>query len=328
MIMIFRESRVFKYVPLNSMTLANRKPTGEKKESSEAESESVSKDVKVTTKRPWWQNLPPKKSQKNKVILEEYDKLKSSLPEWPWMAALKKTDQNSNPLTRKTVNRDTVRVVMTSTPVSTTSTTGLESMSTVKPQMSTSATTSSSSSTLDTSTSTESNCFSYVYGCSNTFYSGMQNHVIPLGCIRGFCLSKNFSHFLLIFSFVFVFASLEQPPEMQQPEKVEKLNLNEEENAAGDAWLALPTKIPHWFDNLSKNKPEMKEQSKKEQRIEVQPLSEMEKDPFRFQNTPMLKVNGPSLTLPSFPITSQLTLFTDIEKRTGLLTEGSSTILS
>ena len=61
MIMIFRESRVFKYVPLNSMTLANRKPTGEKKESSEAESESVSKDVKVTTKRPWWQNLPPKK---------------------------------------------------------------------------------------------------------------------------------------------------------------------------------------------------------------------------------------------------------------------------
>ena len=105
---------------------------------------------------------------------------------------------------------------------------------------------------------------------------------------------------------------------------MEKLNLDED---AGDAWLALPTKIPHWFDNLSKNKP-LKEQSKKEQRIEVQPLSEMEKDPFRFQNTPMLKVNGPSLTLPSFPITSQLTLFTDIEKRTGLLTEGSSNILS
>lgn len=178
MIMIFRESRVFKYVPLNSMTLANRKPTGEKKESSEAENESMSKDVKAPTKRPWWQNLPPKKSQKNKVILEEYDKLKSSLPEWPWMAALKKTDQNSNPLTRKTVNRDTVRVVMTSTPLSTMSTTDLknqpQSMSTVKPEMSTSTltTTTSSSSTLDTSTSTESNCFSYVYGCNSSFFQG------------------------------------------------------------------------------------------------------------------------------------------------------------
>ncbi len=211
MIMIFRESRVFKYVPLNSMTLANRKPTGEKKESSEAENESMSKDVKAPTKRPWWQNLPPKKSQKNKVILEEYDKLKSSLPEWPWMAALKKTDQNSNPLTRKTVNRDTVRAVMTSTPVSTMSTTDLknqpQSMSTVKPQMSTSTltTTTSSSSTLDTSTSTESNCFSCVM-VATALFLGMQNRVIPLGCIHGFCLSKNFSHFLLIFSFVFVFA--------------------------------------------------------------------------------------------------------------------------
>ena len=154
------------------MTLASRKPAESQKEPSgtQTESENSPDDENNRAKRPWWQNLPSKKNQKNKVILEEYDKLKSSLPEWPWMAALKKTDQNSNPLTRKTVNRDTVRVVMTSTPVSTTSTTGLESMSTVKPQMSTSATTSSSSSTLDTSTSTESNCFSYVYGCSNTFY--------------------------------------------------------------------------------------------------------------------------------------------------------------
>ena len=55
------------------------------------------------------------KNQKNKVILDEYDKLKSSIPKWPWMTALKEGSGNSNPLTRKKTNRDKVRVVMTTT---------------------------------------------------------------------------------------------------------------------------------------------------------------------------------------------------------------------
>ena len=126
----------------------------------------------------------------------------------------------------------------------------------------------------------------------------------------------------MIFSFVFVFTAIEAgeaAAEMQQ---------EEETDDAGSSWLALPTKIPHWFDNLSNSKNKKKpmkeeKQKEKEPKIEVQPSESMDKDPFRFQNSPvpMLKVNGPSLTLPSFPITSQLTLFTDIEKRTGLLPE-------
>ena len=160
----FRDSKVFKYVPLNSMTLASRKPAENQKEPSGTQTESKNSpdDENNRAKRPWWQNLPSKKNQKNKVILEEYDKLKSSLPEWPWMAALKKTDQNSNPLTRKTVNRDTVRVVMTSTAASTSTTATKnqeQTVSTVKPEMSTTTTSSGS-----TSLNTESNWISFLYG--------------------------------------------------------------------------------------------------------------------------------------------------------------------
>ena len=146
------------------MTLASRKPAESQKEPSgtQTESENSPDDENNRAKRPWWQNLPSKKNQKNKVILEEYDKLKSSLPEWPWMAALKKTDQNSNPLTRKTVNRDTVRVVMTSTAASTSTTATKnqeQTVSTVKPEMSTTTTSSGS-----TSLNTESNWISFLYG--------------------------------------------------------------------------------------------------------------------------------------------------------------------
>ena len=42
----------------------------------------------MKVKQPWWQSLPPNKNKKNKVILEQYDKLKSSLPEWPWIGNL------------------------------------------------------------------------------------------------------------------------------------------------------------------------------------------------------------------------------------------------
>ena len=132
------------------MTLASRKPPKSPETDEESENKTDDKALgnDVTTKRPWWQNLPSKKNQKNKVILEEYDKLKSSLPEWPWMAALKKDQQQNNtpPLTRKTV-KDTVRVVMTSTDKPLTST----------PQI-TQTTSSKSSSTLmpDTTVVTES----------------------------------------------------------------------------------------------------------------------------------------------------------------------------
>ena len=100
------------------MTLASRKPANQNEnteKTNETESETKTEADQNRNKRPWWQNLPSKKNQKNKVILEEYDKLKSSLPEWPWMTALKNSEKQQNgPLTRKTV-KDTVRVVMTST---------------------------------------------------------------------------------------------------------------------------------------------------------------------------------------------------------------------
>ena len=97
------------------MTLASRKPPNQNQNTEEAnETKTETEPDQNLNKKPWWQNLPSKKNQKNKVILEEYDKLKSSLPEWPWMAALKNEKQSNSPLTRKTV-KDTVRVVMTST---------------------------------------------------------------------------------------------------------------------------------------------------------------------------------------------------------------------
>jgi len=65
--------------------------------------------------RPWWESLSPNKNQKNKVILDEYDKLKSANTKWPWMTALKDGSGSSNPLTRKKTNSDKVRVVMTTT---------------------------------------------------------------------------------------------------------------------------------------------------------------------------------------------------------------------
>ncbi len=112
-----------KYVPLNSMTLSARKPSIKKDDEDKTDttdnSSSESKSNEGPTKTPWWQSLPSNKKNKNKVILEEYDKLKSSVPDWPWMAALRKGSANAkNPLTR-TQAKDTVRVVMSSTAAST-----------------------------------------------------------------------------------------------------------------------------------------------------------------------------------------------------------------
>lgn len=94
------------------MTLAARKPPQASTESSNEESseEQKSNDA-LSTKRPWWQSLPSNKVNKNKVILDEYDKVKASMPEWPWLSALKGAGSN-NPLTRSKV---TNRVVMTTT---------------------------------------------------------------------------------------------------------------------------------------------------------------------------------------------------------------------
>jgi len=111
-----RGNRVFKYVPLNSMTLSSRKQPPKKSAEDTTEEEATPEnDNEGRNKRPWWESLPSNKNQKNKnkVILDEYDKLKSSIPKWPWMSALKEGSGNSNPLTRKKTNRDKVRVVMT-----------------------------------------------------------------------------------------------------------------------------------------------------------------------------------------------------------------------
>ena len=116
----FRSERGFKYVPLNSMTLSSRKPESSSSSNSESQAnpkpnETTAENNEGRNKRPWWQSLPSGKNQKNKVILEEYDKLKSSLPKWPWMSALKEGgsgNQARKPLKRKNV-KDTVRVVMT-----------------------------------------------------------------------------------------------------------------------------------------------------------------------------------------------------------------------
>ena len=85
-----RASKGRKYVPLNSLTLSRH--TGDsasENEGQKTEMEADANDMKPPAKRPWWQSLPPNKNKKNKVILDEYDKLKSSLPKWPWIEALK-----------------------------------------------------------------------------------------------------------------------------------------------------------------------------------------------------------------------------------------------
>merc|ERR1712129_560397 len=113
---IKRRERGFKYVPLNSMTLSTRKqPAKNSAEVTSEEQQSPKEDNEGRNKRPWWESLPSNKNQKNKnkVILDEYDKLKSTVPKWPWMTALKEGSGNSNPITRKKTNRDKVRVVMT-----------------------------------------------------------------------------------------------------------------------------------------------------------------------------------------------------------------------
>ena len=99
------------------MTLSTRKqaPSKDSAEVTSEEQQTPQEDNEGRNKRPWWESLPSNKNQKNKVILDEYDKLKSSIPKWPWMTALKEGSGNSNPLTRKKTNRDKVRVVMTTT---------------------------------------------------------------------------------------------------------------------------------------------------------------------------------------------------------------------
>ena len=83
-------------MPLNSLTLSRHTeaPKNEEKEDSNSnqklstEEGDLKQDDNSKVKIPWWQSLPPNKNKKNKVILEQYDKLKSSLPEWPWIDAL------------------------------------------------------------------------------------------------------------------------------------------------------------------------------------------------------------------------------------------------
>ena len=80
-----------KYVPLNSLTLSRHTggDSASENEGQKTEHGANADDMKPQAKRPWWQSLPPNKNKKNKVILDEYDKLKSSLPKWPWIEALK-----------------------------------------------------------------------------------------------------------------------------------------------------------------------------------------------------------------------------------------------
>ena len=80
-------------MPLNSLTLSRHTeaPKNKEKESTSNQklsTEDLKQDDNSKVKIPWWQSLPPNKNKKNKVILEQYDKLKSSLPEWPWIDAL------------------------------------------------------------------------------------------------------------------------------------------------------------------------------------------------------------------------------------------------
>ena len=83
-------------MPLNSLTLSRHTEAPKNKEKEDSNSNQklsteegdLKQDDNSKVKIPWWQSLPPNKNKKNKVILEQYDKLKSSLPEWPWIDAL------------------------------------------------------------------------------------------------------------------------------------------------------------------------------------------------------------------------------------------------
>lgn len=127
LVFLYRLPRAFKYVPLNSLTLSEHRRFS----SPEGQSEEAFEESEGQNKKAWWESLPQNKMDKNKVILEEYDKLKSSMPEWPWIEALKA----SSPLSRKKVQRDKVRVV--------------------RPASTTEETTTTVSSTLDDSTTSE-----------------------------------------------------------------------------------------------------------------------------------------------------------------------------
>lgn len=123
----------FKYVPLNSMTLSARKPasqtsTDDEDTSGEQKSNEASSGA-PSTKRPWWQSLPAKKKNKNQVILDEYEKIKSTLPEWPWMSALK----NGNTPTGLTRSKLTNRVVVTTSNKPETSISSTTTTTTLKP---------------------------------------------------------------------------------------------------------------------------------------------------------------------------------------------------
>merc|ERR1719323_584707 len=84
------------------MTLSMQKPPPKNSaEVTPEEQQKPNEDNEGRNKRPWWESLSPNKNQKNKVILDEYDKLKSANTKWPWMTALKDGSGSSNPLTRK-----------------------------------------------------------------------------------------------------------------------------------------------------------------------------------------------------------------------------------
>ena len=89
-------------MPLNSLTLSRHTESPENEDDIHQEPSEEKQGLEMRVKQPWWQSLPPNKNKKNQVILEEYDKLKSSLPEWPWIEALKSA-KNEPALTRKNV---------------------------------------------------------------------------------------------------------------------------------------------------------------------------------------------------------------------------------
>ena len=65
------QPRSVKYIPLNSLTLLKH--------------HQMKNGEGGGSNKLWWEALPAKRKDKNKVILDELDKLRESVPDWPWL---------------------------------------------------------------------------------------------------------------------------------------------------------------------------------------------------------------------------------------------------
>jgi len=313
---IKRRERGFKYVPLNSMTLSTRKQPAKNSAGVTSEEQQTPKeDNEGRNKRPWWESLPSNKNQKNKVILDEYDKLKSSIPKWPWMTALKEGSGNSNPITRKKTNRDKVRVVMTTAvPKLQMTETTVKPLIIMSPDM-----------------------------------SDMEENIMPLTTVTSeddkmseMTIMKEMPEMTMVKK---MSQMMKEVPEMTIMEKMSEMAIMKEMSE-----MTSTIKKPDEMSTAkSENIPDWLEAYNNRAETTKKPIdwfaswspSTTTDNPFKYKinsgketSFPVIEVNGPPIKLPSFSVSSnfkvfsendkenKMQMYSDIEQRTGSSSDG------